>query len=64
MAKRAYRVNAPSDVLGHEPGTEFEDDLDPVLEKRLLDSGALTVLPASSPAQKPAVSGADARKEK
>jgi len=64
MAPVKYRVNASTAVLGHEPGETFEADLDPVLEQRLLDGGALTVPSAPSPAVKPAASGADATKEK
>lgn len=42
MSKRkTYKVNAPGAVCGHAPGTVFSGELDPVLERRLLDSGAL-----------------------
>lgn len=63
MAQRKYSVNAPSAVLGHEPGTEFEAELDPVVEKRLLDGGALKVVTQSAPAPAatPSVTG-DAKK--
>lgn len=43
MAKRTYTVTAPSAVLGNEPGTVFDADLDSVQEERLLASGALSV---------------------
>ncbi len=36
-----YEVTAPSRVLGHEPGTEFEADIPDAQEKRLLGRGAL-----------------------
>jgi hypothetical protein len=47
-----YRVTSKHRVLGHEPGTVFEDELDPVQEARLLAGGALAVSdePASEPA--------------
>lgn len=41
-----YRVTAKSRVLGHEPDTTFEADLDPNQERRLLESGALIVTKA------------------
>jgi hypothetical protein len=54
MAKRKYRVNAPTPVLDHEPGETFEADLDPTLEARLLAGGALVVDAAPAAAQKAA----------
>jgi hypothetical protein len=47
MEKRTYLVSAPSRVLGHEPGTEFEAELTAVQEARLLASGALKTVTAS-----------------
>lgn len=62
MADR-YRVNAPSAVLGNEPGAEFEAKLDPVLKKRLVDSGALTALTTPPPTPKPVAPASTAPKE-
>lgn len=53
MAKRKYRVNAPSAVLGREPGETFEADLDTEQEARLLAGGALEVEADPAPATKP-----------
>jgi hypothetical protein len=39
-----YRVTGQSAVLGHESGAEFEDDLEPAHEARLLAGGHLTRL--------------------
>ena len=39
-----YRVTARRTVLGFDPGTEFEADLDPVQEGRLLAGGHLVKL--------------------
>ena len=46
---RRYEVTgsqpvAPNGAI-HEPGSFFEEDIDPVQEARLLASGALTVVP-------------------
>ena len=39
-----YRVAGPVEVLGHEPGSTFDAYLSDAQEKRLLDSGALTIV--------------------
>jgi len=52
MAKRTYEVGAKSRVLGHEPGTQFEADLDPKQEARLIDSGALKTVAPKAPTTK------------
>ena len=43
-----YRVTARRQVLGFHPGTEFEADLDPVQEGRLLAGGHLVKLSADA----------------
>lgn len=58
MAKRSYRVNAPSAVLGHKPGETFEADLAATLEARLLAGGALVVDEAPVAAVTPKVTPA------
>ena len=40
-----YEVTGTVAVLGHQPGSVFEDDLDPAIEQRLLARGALRKLP-------------------
>lgn len=39
-----YRVSGSQRVLGHEPGSRFEADLDPAHETRLIGAGHLTRL--------------------
>lgn len=41
MPKSKYRVSGPHSVLGHEPGSTFEAELDSAQEARLLASGAI-----------------------
>lgn len=40
-----YEVTGVQPVLGHEPGSFFEDDLEPGLEQRLIDRGAIRIVP-------------------
>lgn len=46
-----YEVTGVQAVLGHEPGSFFEDDLEPGLEQRLLERGAIRIVavPPSAP---------------
>ena len=36
-----YEVTGVQPVLGHAPGSFFEDDLEPGLERRLIERGAI-----------------------
>jgi hypothetical protein len=36
-----YEVTGVQAVLGHQPGSFFEDDLDPGLEQRMVERGAI-----------------------
>jgi len=48
-----YEVTGVQPVLGHEPGTFFEDDLEPGLERRLIERGSIQIVPAPAVAAQP-----------
>lgn len=39
--KKKYRVVGAAEVLGHAPGSEFEDEIPAELEARLFESGSI-----------------------
>jgi hypothetical protein len=57
-----YKVTGTQPVLGHAPGSTFEDDLEPDLEARMLARGSLTKLepPRRQTAPKPPAPPKDA----
>ena len=44
-----YRVTGGRTILGHEPGSEFEADLNKAHEERLLKNGFIEVVEESEP---------------
>lgn len=68
-----YQVTGESAVLGHEPGSFFEDDLAPDLEARMIARGSLRRVPtepspeplrlASQPDEEPADAALEQGKE-
>ena len=47
--KKKYRVVGAAEVLGHAPGSDFEDDIPAELEARLLESGSIIRVQQDAP---------------
>lgn len=52
MAKKKYEVVGPFVTLETAPGGTFERELDPVMEQRLLEQGAIREVKAAKAATK------------
>jgi hypothetical protein len=55
-----YKVTGPVAYAGHEPGEEFEAELEPDLERRALERGAIEVAGKRSSGKRQAKEDGDA----
>jgi hypothetical protein len=51
---KRYRVTGSTAYAGHEPGAEFEADLDPDAERRAIARGSLKLLRTKKPEEEAA----------